>query len=151
MQPEYFRPLASAHGPFVSVYVDDSRDTAGAEAQLDARWRDVRRHLEDRNVDEDVIVTVERAILHSEPAVGRRGRGVVVAHDRVLMNEHLLSPPWATVLRVSEYPYVLPLIELGVQRRPTYVFAAVDHVGAGIALHQGETVRSETVDGGVIP
>jgi hypothetical protein len=151
MQPEPFRSLVSARGPFVSVYIDDSRDSADAEAQLDAKWRDVRRHLADRAVDEDVIDALERAVVHSEPAVGRRGRGVIAARDHVLVNEHLNSPPSATVLRVSDYPYVLPLAELGVQRRPTYVFAAVDHVGADITLHRGEIVRSESVEGGGYP
>lgn len=36
-------------------------------------------------------------------------------------------------------------------RRPTYVFAAVDHTGADVTLSQGETARSETVDGGGYP
>ena len=35
--------------------------------------------------------------------------------------------------------------------RPVYIFAAVDHAGADITLHQGDTVRSETVDGGGYP
>lgn len=151
MQLERFRSLVSARGPFVSVYIDDSRDTADADAQLDANWRDVRRHLADRGVDEDVIVTLERAVLHSEPGVGRRGRGVIAAGDQVLVNEHLMGPPSATVVRVSDYPYIVPLVELGMLRRPTYVFAAVDHVGADITLHPGHMVRSESVDGGGYP
>ena len=151
MQPEHFRSLVGVRGPFVSVYIDDSRDSADAEAQLDAKWRDVRRHLAERGVDEDVVVPLERAVLHSEPAVGRRGRGVIAAGDQVLVNEHLVSPPSATVLRVSDYPYVLPLVDLGMQRRPTYVFAAVDHAGADITLHRGDIVRAETVDGGGYP
>jgi hypothetical protein len=117
---------------------------------LDAKWRDIRRHLADRGVDEDTIVTLERAVLHSEPAVGRRGRGMIAAGDHVLVNEHLVGPPSATVLRVSDYPYIVPLVELGMWR-PTYVFAAVDHAGADITLHQGHMVRSETVDGGGYP
>ncbi len=151
MQLERFRSLVSARGPFVSVCIDDSRDTAEAEAQLDAKWRDVRRHLADRGVDEDVIVTLERAVLHSEPGVGRCGRGVIAAGDQVLVNEHLVCPPSATVLRVSDYPYIVPLVELGMWRRPTFVFAAVDHVGADITLHRGHMVRSESVDGGGYP
>ena len=90
------------------------------------------------------------AILHGQPAVGRQGRVVIATHDRVLINEHLLSPPPATVLRISDYPYILPLVELGLWR-PAYIFAAVDHAGADITLHQGDTVRSETVDGGGYP
>ena len=93
---------------------------------------------------------LERAVLHSEPAVGRQGRGVIATGDQVLVNEHLVGPPSATVLRVSDYPYIVPLMELGMWR-PTYVFAAVDHAGADITLRQGHVVRSETVDGGGYP
>ncbi|MGE5696070.1 MAG: hypothetical protein ACM4D3_12790, partial [Candidatus Sericytochromatia bacterium] len=35
--------------------------------------------------------------------------------------------------------------------RPTYVFAAVDHVGADITLHRRQIAQSETVDGGGYP
>ena len=150
MESERFRPLATAQGPFVSVYFDDSRDTADAVTRVEAIWRDVRKHLEDQGTDQHVVANLEEAILQGQPAVGRQGRGVIATRDRVLFNEHLLSPPPATVLRVSDYPYILPLVELGMWR-PTYVFAAVDHVGADITLHQGDTVRSETVDGGGYP
>ena len=75
---------------------------------------------------------------------------MIATGDQVLVNEHLVGPPSATVLRVSDYPYIVPLVELGMWR-PTYVFAAVDHAGADITLHQGHMVRSETIDGGGYP
>ena len=150
MKSESVRQLASTQGPFVSVYFDDSRDTADAVARLEAIWRDVRKHLEDHDADQQVVENLEEAILRGQPAVGRQGRGVIATHDRVLFNEHLLSPPPVTTLRASDYPYVLPLVEFG-RRRPTYVFAAVDRVGADIVLHQGDRARSETVDAGGYP
>ena len=150
MESDRFRPLATVQGPFVSVYLDDSRDTADALTQLDATWGNLRKHLEDNGADQDVVVGLELAILHGQPAVGRQGRVVIATHERVLINEHLLSPPPATVLRISDYPYILPLVEFAMLR-PTYVFAAVDHAGADITLHQGVNVRSETVDGGGYP
>ena len=150
MKSERFRPLATVQGTFVSVYLDDSRDTADAVTHIEAVWGDLRKHLEDNGADQDVVVSLESAILHGQPAVGRQGRVVIATHDRVLINEHLLSPPPATVLRISDYPYILPLVELGLWR-PAYVFAAVDHAGADVTLHQGDTVRSETVDGGGYP
>ena len=74
-------------------------------------------------------------MLHHRPADGRRGRAVIVTNDQVLVNEQLISPPPAMVVRLSDYPYIVPLIELEMQR-PTYVFAAVDHTGADITLYQ---------------
>jgi hypothetical protein len=97
-----------------------------------------------------MVDNLEEAILSGQPTVGRQGRGVIATHDRVLFNEHLLSPPPVTTLRVSDYPYVLPLVKFGWQR-PTYVFAAVDRVGAEIMLHEGDCARSETVDVGGYP
>lgn len=150
MKTDRFRPLATAKGRFVSVYFDDSGDTADAVSRRVAIWRDVRKHLEDQGADQQVVENLEEVILRGEPAVGRQGRGVIATPDRVLFNEHLLSPPPVTTLRASDYPYVLPLVEFG-RQRPTYVFAAVDRVGADIMLHQGDDARSETVDAGGYP
>ena len=150
MESERFRPLVTAKGRFVSVYFDDSRDTADAVTRVEAIWRDVRKHLEDQGADHHVVANLEVAILHGQPVVGRQGRGVIAMRGRVLFNEPLLSPPPVTELRASDYPYILPLVERG-RWRPTYVFAAVDHVGADITLHQGDAVRRETVDGGGYP
>ena len=146
MDTNRFRVLTTApNTPFVSVYIDDSRDTAEAKEQSDARWRDVRKHLEDSGVDEPVIADVEQAILHSQPAVGHRGRAIVATPDGVLINEHLTNPPITAVVRVSDYPYILPLLD-GVWCG-TYIFAAVDHTGANITVHRDGVVSTLTVDG----
>jgi Bacterial archaeo-eukaryotic release factor family 2 len=150
MESERFRPLATTPGPFVSVYFDDARDTADAVTRVEAIWRDVRTHLEDKGTDQHVVANLEEAILQGQPAVGSQGRGVIATRDRALFNEPLLSPPPATVIRVSDYPYILPLVELGMWR-PVYVIAAVDHAGGDITLHRGDAVRRETVDGGGYP
>jgi hypothetical protein len=146
MEAERFGSLKGEVGPFVSVYFDDSHDTADAEEHLHAIWRDVRKHLEDRGADEAVMANLERAILTSRPPVGRRGRGVIATRDRVLMNERLLNPPSLTTLRMSDYPYVLPMVQFGMEH-PPYVVAAVDHAGADIVLHQGGIVHSTTFEG----
>ncbi|AFM15819.1 hypothetical protein Mycch_1009 [Mycolicibacterium chubuense NBB4] len=146
METERFRRLAGAPGPFVSLYIDDTRDTHDAEKQAAARWSAIRRHLEDSEVAEHVIGAVERAVLHSRPAVGRQGRAVIAGSEGVLINELLGSPPAITVLRVSDYPYFLPLLELGTSR-PAYVFAAADLLGADLTMHRGGIVVHETVEG----
>lgn len=140
-----FRMLLTANSPFVSVYLDDSRDSAEADGQLEARWRDIRGDLEERNVDEKVIADLEQAVLHSTPAVGRRGRAIVATPDGVVINEHLPNPPVETDVRVSDYPYVLPLLDD--EWHGVYLFAAVDHEGADITVHRGDDVHSETVEG----
>lgn len=144
MLTQRFRTLTQAEPPFVSVYIDDSRDTADAEGDLDARWRALRAELERECCDERVIAEVARAILHSTAPVGRRGRGVIATAAGVLINEHTTTPPPSTVLRISDYPYFLPLVNDAHTR--TYIFAAVDHAGADISVHTGDVVWSESLD-----
>ncbi len=150
MQSERLRWLVNAAGPFASVYFDDSHDTADAVEHLEATWRDIRKNLEAQGAGPEVVGKLEEAILHSRPAVGRRGRAVIATNDQVLVNEQLISPPPATVVRMSDYPYVVPLIDLEMQR-PTYVFAAVDHAGADITLHQDGCVSSTSIEGAGYP
>jgi Bacterial archaeo-eukaryotic release factor family 2 len=150
MRSERLRWLVKAEGPFASVYFDDSHDTADAVEQLEATWRDIRKHLEDQGAGGEILGTLEEAVLTYRPAVGRRGRAVIATSDRVLVNEHLVSPPPATVIRLSDYPFIVPLIDLEM-RRPTYVYAAVDHAGADVTLYQGGTTSSTSIDGGGYP
>ncbi len=150
MRSERLRWLVKAEGPFASVYFDDSHDTAEAVEQLEATWRDIRKHLEDQGAGGAILGTLEAAVRNHRPAVGRRGRAVIATGDQVLVNEHLISPPPATVIRLSDYPYVVPLIDLEMPR-PTYVYAAVDHTGADVTLYQGGTTSSTSIDGGGYP
>ena len=84
------------------------------------------------------------------PPWGAKAARIIATHEGVLIDEHLSSPPTATELRISEYPYILPLVEADV-RRPVYVFAAVDHEGADVTLHRGGTVTTQIVEGGGYP
>jgi len=145
MKPDRFRSLLDAKGPFVSIYFDDSHDTADAGAQLDARMRDARKHLEEQSVDAAVIEAIDAAVRAAHPPIGRSGRAVVAAGSRIVLDEHLLTPPVSTELRVSELPYLLPVITHGALHTG-YLTVAVDHTGADIAVHDGRS-RTETVTG----
>jgi hypothetical protein len=150
MQSERFRPLLTSHGPYASVYFEDSHDTADAAAQIDRKWRSLREQLEQQGADPQLTERLEHAIIDTNPAVGRSGRAVVAAADSVLVNEHLIRATATPVVRVSSLPYIVPVIEHGVER-PTYAVAVVDHAGGDITLHRDGAVSSETVDGGGYP
>ncbi|BBX95804.1 hypothetical protein MLAC_10980 [Mycobacterium lacus] len=139
-----------AAGPIASVYFDDSHDTFEAGERLAAEWRDIRKRLEDLGAKAELVGKLEDAVLNHRPAVGKRGRALIATSEQVLVNEYLISPPPATVIRLSDYPYLVPLIDLEM-RQPTYVFAAVDHAGADVTLFQGDTVSSTSIDGGGYP
>lgn len=146
MKSDRFRPLVDAKGPFVSIYFDDSHDTQDAAAQLDARLRDVRKQLEDQSVDGSVIEALTAAVRGARPPVGRSGRVVIASGATIVADEHLIRPPATTQLRVSELPYLIPIVEHGLLHT-TYLLVAVDHTGADITVRSANAVSSETVDG----
>ncbi len=154
MHADRFRRLIPASqsptGQVVSVYFDDSHDTADATAQLDARLRDIRKHLEEQSVDAGVIETIETAVRAKHPPVGRSGRGVIASGTDIVLDQHLAVPPVTTTIRVSELPYILPVVEHGIPH-VSWVLAAVDHTGADISVHDDGRVAGETVEGSAYP
>jgi hypothetical protein len=145
MQSERFRPLLTSHGPFGSVYFEDSHDTADARAQIELKWRRLREQLERQGAQPALTDSIERAIVESRPSIGRGGRAVVASADGVLVNEHLIRPAGPEV-RVSSLPYIVPVVEHG-EEHPTYIVVAVDHAGGDIALHRNGSIVSDTVEG----
>ncbi|OBG35690.1 hypothetical protein [Mycobacterium sp. E3198] len=150
MDSHRFRRLLDAPGPFASVYFDDSHDTHDAEAQLELKWRAVREELDNQGVDQAVIDGIGDAVLGLRPPIGRSGRAVIAGPDGVVINEHLARPTARTIIRVSELPYLVPILEHSFDH-PDYVLVVVDHSGADITTHIGGALRSETVDGGGHP
>jgi peptide chain release factor subunit 1 len=149
MRAERFRHLLSAKGPFASIYFDDSHDTADAEAQLELKWRGLREQLEAQG-GRALADIIEPVLLGARPPVGRSGRGLIASRGNVLVNEHLIRPPATSVARLSDLPYLVPLVEHAVEHH-TYVLVAVDHAGADITVHRNDHDRSESVDGGSYP
>jgi hypothetical protein len=90
----------TARGPFASVYIDDSHDTADAEAQIELRWREIGQQLDDR-VSADVVAAIERSVLGGGPAVGRSGRSIIADAVGVVLDEPLLRGAAAPVVRSS--------------------------------------------------
>ncbi|WP_082971352.1 hypothetical protein [Mycobacterium sp. 852002-51971_SCH5477799-a] len=150
MDSQRFRKLLDASGPFASVYFDDSHDTHDAEAQLELKWRAVKEELERSGAEAAVIGQIEDAVLNLRPPIGRSGRAVIAGAGGVLINEHLARPAATDIVRVSELPYLVPILELSFDH-PDYVLVVADHSGADITTHIGGTLRSETVDGGGYP
>lgn len=150
MQSERFRPLLTSHGPYGSVYFEDSHDTVDAAAQIELKWRALREQLERQGAEPALTKQLEHAIVDAGPAIGRGGRAVVAAADGVLVNEHLIRPTATPMVRVSPLPYIVPVVEHGIEH-PTYVVAAVDHAGGDITLYRQGSTTTDTVDGGGYP
>ena len=150
MVSELLRPLLTTRGPFASVYFEGSHDTQDAAAHLDVRWRGLREQLVEQGAARSVTADIERAVMDLRPPIGRGGRALLAGADGVVVNKHLLRPPAATVVRVSELPYIVPIVEHDF-KYPNYLLVTVDHTGADITVHTNSTLRDETVDSGGYP
>jgi peptide chain release factor subunit 1 len=150
VRTQRFHGLLAAAGPFASIYFEDSHDTAKPQAELDVRWRDLRRLLEEQRAAPGLISILESAVLTVRPPVGRSGRGLVATAEGVLVDEHLAWSEPTAVVRVSELPFILPLVEHSIGA-PAYLLVAVDHLGADISLHRGSVAQTESVDPGGYP
>lgn len=150
MRSVRFRQLLDAPGPFASVYFDDSHDTQDAEKQLELKWRALREQLEEQGAGDSVTSEIGRAIMDLRAPVGRSGRAVVAGAAGVVLNEHLVRPTAEPVVRVSELPYILPIVEHGFDH-PDYLLTVVDHAGADLITNFDGILRTEVVDGGGYP
>lgn len=150
MQPDRFRQLLDAKGPFASVYFDDSHDTEDAAEQIDIRLRDLRSELEEQGAEPDVTDALEQAIRDSAPAVGKSGRAMVAASGGVLFDQRLRDPLPTLVVRVSGLPYLIPVVEHALEQ-PDFAVVAVDHAGGDIELHHHGRVVKDAVDGSAYP
>ncbi len=150
MESERFRKLLDAPGPFASVYFDDSHDTHDAETQLELKSRAVKKELEEQGADKATVEAIANAITDLRAPIGRSGRAVVANAHGVMLNEHLTTPTAEPLVRVSELPYLLPIVRHGFDH-PDYVLVEVDHAGADITTHINGALRTETVDGGGHP
>ncbi|MCV7290370.1 hypothetical protein H7J87_34090 [Mycolicibacterium wolinskyi] len=146
MHSEHFRTLLTATGPYGSIYFDDSHDTEDAAAQTDLKWRGMAEELARQGAGPDLIDRLAEAVTAIPAPVGRGGRVVVANADGVLVDERVSRADGPPVVRVSELPYIVPVLAHGIEQ-PTYLVAIVDHAGADIELHRDGTVTTHTVEG----
>lgn len=141
-----FRQLLNESGPFASVYFDDLTEDCDANAALDLQWHALRDELKLQGADESVAAGIEYAVKDLRSPVGRGGRAVVASATGVLLNECLLRPVFEPVVRVSELPYIIPILEHGVGHS-NYLLVVADPAGAFITSHTDASRLSEAVHG----
>jgi peptide chain release factor subunit 1 len=129
-----FRTLLHAPGPFASVYFEDSDG-----------WHGVCAQLAQQGADKSVTADIERAVRQACRPIAGGGRAVVAGPGGVVVDEHLLRPVGAPVVRVSDLPYIVPIVEHGFDQ-PNYLLAVVDHAGADITAHVNGCRCPEAID-----
>jgi peptide chain release factor subunit 1 len=151
MQPHRFRPLVEARAPFATVVVDDSHDTADADTQVDLRWRAVAEQLRVLGARDAVIDALGDRLRTASGDPGRHGRALIAGADGVLLDQRLVRAPEQPTVRVSDLPYLVPVVLHGVDD-PPYLTVITDHAGADLTVHHGaRAAETSTVTGRARP
>jgi hypothetical protein len=99
MNIETIRDMAGAHGPFASVYLPP--DVGGPD------WPLLRRTLAAQDTPPEIMSALDHALSHGSTAEGR----VLIANPSgVLVDGPLAWSPHGPVARLSDLPYLLPLV-----------------------------------------
>ncbi|WP_189253224.1 Rv2629 family ribosome hibernation factor [Lentzea flava] len=138
--------IATAPGPFASVYLDASHDTEDAAKVAELRWRGLRDQLADQGAPEETLSALDEAVATADPPAGKAGRVLIASGSRVLVDQTLPVPPPADVTRFSSLPDLLPLASYLPPPVP-HVVVVADSSGADLHSFDGRVELVETVRG----
>ncbi|WAC91800.1 hypothetical protein [Mycobacterium sp. Aquia_213] len=144
MQSDRFRPLLATPGPFASVFFADTENADDAAAQARRQWPALREQLKWQGAHDSVIADIEYAVTELDPPIHRGGRAVIAGATGIVLNEYLVRAAAEPIVRVSELPYIVPILEHGFEHS-SYLLVVADAGGALITIHD-VIRRSETVE-----
>lgn len=144
MRLDWIRGLTEAEGPFATVVMDATHDTADAQEQYRLRWRDLRERLADEGADDNALAVLDDAITGARAPDGTAGRVLVADARRVLLDRHTEVPPERGTASWRDVPDLLPVLGAVGEEIPTVV-VAVDGTGGSVRAVDGteETVSSD--------
>jgi hypothetical protein len=137
-------------GPFVSVYLDTSRDTEDAQQEIDLRWREARQQLAADGAPAADLEAIEK-IAPTLRGRGHTGHAIFATAGAVIYAAELDGPPRRQTARFSPLPHTMPLVA---QTRETvpHVLVVVDRIGADItAVGRGGEQLDREVEGKTYP
>jgi hypothetical protein len=146
MDMSKLRDVATAPGPFASVYLDASHDTEDAAKIADLRWRGLRNQLAEQGAPERTLAALDEAVSAAEPPAGKAGRVLIASGKSVLVDQTLPVPPPADATRYSSLPDLLPLASYLPPPVP-HVVVVADSSGADLHSFDGQVELVQSVRG----
>lgn len=131
MRLDWIRPLTETDGPFATVVMDATHDTADATEQYRLRWRDLRERLADDGADETTLGVLDEAVAAGDTPDGTAGRVLVAGPHGLLVDRHTEVPPERGTAAWGTVPDLLPVLTAVGEDVPTVV-VAIDHAGGEI-------------------
>ena len=149
MNLETVSALLRSSGPFLTAYVDLTRDTADAEHRIELAWRAVRERLGREGTPVGLTDLVEERVLWPTSAPGPVNRMVVAADGEVLLDEEVRQAGSADVATWGPLPDVTTWLSDRDMMIPV-LLAVADREGADLeyyAAWPGYPVDEESIDG----
>ncbi|MGW6390990.1 baeRF2 domain-containing protein [Streptomyces sp. NPDC055103] len=147
MRLTFLEPLYSQPGPFASVYLDTSRDTAveHPDAAMELRRRHLRDALMSEGADQESVTAVSGTVGSDRDIPGTHGQAVFTAHGRLALLDELPVPPPRDTARFGTLPDTMPLI---VQHAPAIPYLALNvRYGGRHSTEAADTVRIDAEAG----
>lgn len=125
MDLHFLRDVSRRPGPYATVYLDASHDTADAARAVELRWSGQRSTLAEQGADAATMEALDAAVTGGEPAVGRAGRVLVARAGEVVLDRTGPEPPAQPSAGWGQLPDLLPML----LDQPEPVSAVVVRVG----------------------
>ena len=151
MNLSFLRELYQRPGPWASVYLDATHNTADGDQAVGLRWRGLREQLAAQGADEQTLVAMDLAVnsgqaIDTVPSVGppagsgRVGLAVFATHGRVALAQPLPRPPVRESATWSRRPQTGPLVA-GAAEQVRWVRAVVDRTGGTLTAADAGHLR----------
>ncbi|HEX6967266.1 MAG TPA: Vms1/Ankzf1 family peptidyl-tRNA hydrolase [Micromonosporaceae bacterium] len=110
MELSFLRPLYARPGPWASVYLDASRDTADASSALELRWRALAEHLGELGADQPTVDALDHVVRRHDPRPGEYGLAAFATDGEVVLADYLSAPARRDLADYGPLPHTMPLV-----------------------------------------
>jgi len=132
--------LYGLEGPFTTIYLDTTSEVEDAAQQLEVRWKNVLRDLEQANVDK----ATREALTAARGEHGKGNTRVLVASPgTVHLAISLPQPPPQELVTTGALPRLVPLID-SLQLHVPHVLVLADRQGADVLAYTSGPDPDET-------
>ncbi|MFC8193262.1 Vms1/Ankzf1 family peptidyl-tRNA hydrolase [Cellulomonas sp. NPDC057328] len=149
MDLHWLKPLLGRPAPFTTVYLDATRDDATGAADVQTRWKALRRQLERDGSPEAVLAAIDDLVARPTHAPGPHGRVLVADAQEVLVDRLLTEPPAQSTAACGSVPLLLPAARAA-DESTRFLLVEVNRQGADYTWTDGSGLLAdvtETVEG----